>query len=157
MRSLPRIGFLYLSNQIKSNIIINSVFNKIKFSNNFFWFFITDLYFVVRFKISWQISCANSGLSEVKFLKYSSLIILRLIDWFPNLVTLLLIHVRFAPEVGGIIRYMTGSGVTKTNIIITNVQKIVICLIYIHRPISDYEQQIIKYLKLMAPLRVSWL
>ena len=126
-------------------------------SNNVFLFFITDLYFVVRFKISWQISCANSGLSEVKFLKYSSLIILRLIDWFPNLVTLLLIHVRFAPEVGGIIRYMTGSGVTKTNTIITNVQKIVICLICIHRPISDYEQQIIKYLKLMAPLRVGWL
>lgn len=131
MRSLPRIGFLYLSNQIKSNIIINSVFNKIKFSNIVFWFFVTDPYFVVRFKISWQISCANWGLSEVKFLKYSSLIILRLIEWFPSSVTLLLIQVRFAPDIDGITRYMTGSVVTKTNIIIINVQKMVICLMWI--------------------------
>lgn len=116
----------------------------------------TDLYFVVWFRISSQISCANWGLSEVKFLKYSSLIILRLIDWFPNLVTLLFIHVKFAPEIDGITRYMTGSAVTKTNIVITNVQKIVICLIYINCLISDYEQQIIKYLKLIGPLMVDY-
>lgn len=106
--------------------------------------FHNNLYFVVRFKISWQISCANWGLSEVKFLKYSSLIILRLIEWFPSLVTLLLIQVRFAPDINGITRYMTGSVVAKTNIIIINVQKIVICLMWINRLISDYEQQIIK-------------
>ena len=47
---------------------------------------------------------------------------------------------------------MTGSAVTKTNIVITNVQKIVICLIYINCLISDYEQQIIKYLKLIGPI-----
>jgi len=86
------------------------------------------LYFVVWFKISWQINCANSGLSVLKFLKYSSLILLRLIDWFPNLVILLLMHVKFEPDMGGLTRYMKGSVVTKTDIIIANAQKSFICI-----------------------------
>jgi len=36
---------------------------------------------------------------------------------------LLLIHVKFAPNKGGISRYMTGNVVTKTNPVIANAQK----------------------------------
>lgn len=97
-------------------------------------------YFVVWFKISWHISCANWGLSEVKFLKYSSLIMLRLIDWFINLVILLLIHVMFAPDIDGITWCLTGSVVTRINIIIANDQKIFIFKLWINGPICQMEQ-----------------
>ena len=100
------------------------------------------LYFVDWFKISWHISCANWGLSEVKFLKYPSLIILRLIDWFSNLVILLLIQVKFAPDIEGITRYTTGSVVTKTSIIIANAQKIFICITRVNCLICQMEQMI---------------
>ena len=37
-------------------------------------------------------------------------------------------HVKFTPDIEGIIRYMTRSIVTKTNIMIANAQKIFICI-----------------------------
>ena len=37
-------------------------------------------------------------------------------------------HVKFEPDMGGLIRYMKGSVVTKTDIIIANAQKSFICI-----------------------------
>ena len=101
--------------------VVNAVNVFSRFSSSCLWNL--KPYFVVWFRISWQISCANWGLSEVRFLKYSSLIILGLIDWFPNLVILLLIHVKFSPDIDGLTWYMTESVVTKTIIIVVTDQK----------------------------------